>query len=324
VETELKFQIPQGQREAVHAAVLALGADCTRLQAVYADTADQRLAKAGLALRLRLEGEHWVQTLKGRGDGMLQRQEDEVPLGMAAVAPAFDPQRHRDSEVGQQLLLLLADGAALQEVYRTDIDRLHANVRAPTWAAGPDSPASSQSRIELALDRGQILANGQRREVHEIEFELKSGSVQDLLAVVRPWLQQHQLWWDVRTKSEMGYRLAFNQRTKAAVTGPATTASATLMQCLQHALPNAAEIADGLGQTAHAEQLHLALQQLMAWMERQPQAGDVASVADIDCRSPQQVRAHSLQLFLLQALQAACVIREGDAEQVPASVRALV
>lgn len=146
--------------------------------------------------------------------------------------------------------------------------------------------------------------------MHEIEFELKSGSVQDLLAVVRPWLQQHQLWWDVRTKSEMGYRLAFNQPTKAAVTGAATHGSATVLQCLQHALPNAAEIADGLGQPAHAEQLHVALQCLMAWMAAQPHACDLASLASIDSHSPQQVRAAPLQLFLLQALEAGIVSRQ--------------
>jgi triphosphatase len=73
VETELKFQVPEASRAALEKAVAAAAVQRTRLQAVYADTPDQRLAAAGLALRLRKEGRVWVQTLKGRGDGLMQR-----------------------------------------------------------------------------------------------------------------------------------------------------------------------------------------------------------------------------------------------------------
>ena len=66
-ETELKFQIPPRQAAAVARAVATQTARRIRLVAAYADTADRRLAAAGLALRLRREGRQWVQTLKGRG-----------------------------------------------------------------------------------------------------------------------------------------------------------------------------------------------------------------------------------------------------------------
>lgn len=121
METELKFQVPPEHRAALLQAVATASATTTRLQAVYADTADQRLAAAGLALRLRKEGRRWVQTLKGRADGpggLMQRLEHEVPLpGFAGGAePALDPSRHAGTPVGERLLALLADGAPLLPV----------------------------------------------------------------------------------------------------------------------------------------------------------------------------------------------------------------
>ncbi len=87
IETELKFQVPRGQRGLLRQAVATATAATTRLQAVYADTAGLHLAAAGMALRLRKEGRVWVQTLKGRGDGLASRFEHEVVLtGMHGVA----------------------------------------------------------------------------------------------------------------------------------------------------------------------------------------------------------------------------------------------
>ena len=94
IETELKFQIPALSRQAVRKALATPTAVTTRLQAVYADTSARDLAAAGLALRLRKEGRVWVQTLKGRGDGLMQRLEHEVPLPVQAGVPALDAQRH--------------------------------------------------------------------------------------------------------------------------------------------------------------------------------------------------------------------------------------
>ena len=73
-------------------AVATASARSTRLQAVYADTAQQHLAAAGLALRLRKEGRAWVQTLKGRGDGLATRLEHEVRLPPQRGVPE-DPSR---------------------------------------------------------------------------------------------------------------------------------------------------------------------------------------------------------------------------------------
>ena len=92
-EVELKFRLDPARRAAVERVLGTRTAERVRLRACYLDTPDGRLAAARLALRLRLEGERWVQTLKGQGDGVLRRLEDEVPLPGAAgeLPPPLDP-----------------------------------------------------------------------------------------------------------------------------------------------------------------------------------------------------------------------------------------
>ena len=259
-ETELKFQVPPTQRAALHRAVATATARTTRLQAVYADTADGRLAAAGLALRLRKEGRAWVQTLKGRGDGLMQRLEHEVRLPATAAAPTLDATLHAGTPVGQRLMNLLADGEPLQPIYRTDIRRLHRRVR------------HGAALIELAYDRGWIMAGERRLAVDEIEFELIRGPRGALVELAQRWAGRHGLWWDVRTKSERGHRLALGLEQV-----PATGAAAALLPAdapagqalaswvagaLAQALPNMAEMASGTAGTEHLHQLRLALRRL--------------------------------------------------------------
>jgi triphosphatase len=229
LETELKFQIPPTARRLVAHAVAGGRARRTRLQAVYVDTADRRLAAAGLALRLRREGAVWVQTLKGRGDGLAARLEDEHRLGPGAE-PALQAQRHAASAVGQRLLALLADGTPLGAVYRTDILRTHRLLR------------RGDARLEVAHDRGFITAAGRALAVDELEIELLRGSPQALQLEAQRWVQRFGLWWDVRTKSERGHRLAHRQDRLPARDGPSA---------LERALLNGAELAEGLGDAAH-------------------------------------------------------------------------
>ncbi len=292
MEVELKFQVPTDRREALQRAVGTRSAQRTRLQAIYTDTADDRLAAAGLALRLRKEGRLWVQTLKGRGDGLMQRLEHEVPLPAQRGEPPLDPARHAGTPVGEQLQRVLkASGAnngqaSLAPLYRTDIQRVHRVL------------SHDGARIELALDEGWIIADTQRLPVFEIEFELKSGPPAALLALAMRWVERFDLLWDVRTKSERGFRLARGLQQVPAVRAPAvvwpqaphgvgkggskrrlreradlgkapTPAQAwstLLMSALTQVLPNAAEMAgakrsvssDAVGSAdpAHAAHLH--------------------------------------------------------------------
>src|SRR5690606_36254853 len=91
VEFELKFLVPRASRAAVRAVLAERGAALAthHLVARYFDTADRRLARAGLSLRLRREGRRWVQTLKAGSEGALARFEHEVLRPDASLDPAL-------------------------------------------------------------------------------------------------------------------------------------------------------------------------------------------------------------------------------------------
>lgn len=194
LEFELKFMVPRAARGAVRAGLGERGAslETRHLVARYFDTADRRLARAGLSLRLRREDRRWVQTLKAGREGALARFEHEVPRPDATV----DAAAHAGTIAGDALARLLADGAPLQQRYGTDIRRTLRRLR------------TRGARVELALDEGRIHAGDRVLRVCELEFELLSGSPTALLALAERWRARLGLVVDPRSKAGRGDALA--------------------------------------------------------------------------------------------------------------------
>jgi inorganic triphosphatase YgiF len=260
-EIELKFQVPAAQRQAVQRALATAKSRTLRLQAQYFDTPDQRLAKAHVSLRLRQEGDAWVQTLKCPGDNRWSRLEHEVPRAADDGEPQIDIALHAGTAAGEQLAAALGDQAAsLQVYYATDVQRTLRMIR------------SAGAQTEVALDIGEIRAGSDTRALHEIEFELKSGSVDALVALASRWVERHGLWVDVISKAERGQQLARRLRAVAPVQArnvalqPPYLPDAALRQmvgaCLEHLLPNAAEVAGGAAEPEHLHQTRVALRRL--------------------------------------------------------------
>ena len=282
VEIELKFQIDPARREGVRRALASRSAavDTLRLQARYFDTVDDRLAKAGLALRLRKEGRaRWVQTLKGRGDGLMQRLEHEIVLAPGDPV-AIEIARHDGTAAGQALRKALGTPAApLVERFATDIRRSRRVVQTR-------SAAGEAASVEIALDEGWLIApaaagvsegrpaNRARRRlpVSEIEFELLAGPPQALLDLASRWVHRHGLWLDVRSKAERGHALATSQWPGAVFAGapvlgrrmpPARAFAAMLQSVLAHVLPNMAAVAAAThAGSDHLHQLRVGLRRL--------------------------------------------------------------
>lgn len=189
LERELKLHVPAGSREALEVELLRAGGSVIHLRARYFDTDDRQLARADIALRLRLEGEQWVQTIKAPGPDELSRLEFNHPRPV----PELDLSVYHGTPVEKTLRGL---GPALRLRYETDIKRVALRVDTGCGV------------VELACDSGSIKAGGLELPVHELELEQISGEAKNIFVLGQYWLEKYGLVLDLRSKAERGDALA--------------------------------------------------------------------------------------------------------------------
>jgi len=198
IEVELKFLVPPEARARL-AAEMARGLSNVQrlsLRAMYLDTADRRLSKAGLAWRMRREGRRWIQTLKMSGHNALARFEHETIRPDAR----HDPLAHAGTPPGEKLIALLRrahkEGLEPAVRFETDVRRTVRRIR------------TNGAVVEVAFDEGRLTAAGVSQRIREIEFELMGGSPSAMLALAERWRHRFGLIHDPRSKAERGHRLA--------------------------------------------------------------------------------------------------------------------
>ncbi|HWA13258.1 MAG TPA: CHAD domain-containing protein [Burkholderiales bacterium] len=209
------------------------------LYSAYYDTPDGHLQRHGIALRLRRQGGQWLQTVKRGGEaagGLHRRLEHEAPV--AARLPSFPAME--DAGIGE---VVAPVREALGVVFTTDFERTSALVR-----------PGAGTVIEVALDRGAILADGRREPICEVELELKAGEPQALFDLARWIAQTLPVRLDDRSKAERGYRLAAGWRPAPAKAGdsalePGLSTGEAMrrlgFQCLVHLQANEAGLLAG-------------------------------------------------------------------------------
>jgi inorganic triphosphatase YgiF len=189
-ERELKLHVPAKSRKAMERDVRQGGsAQLVRLHAMYFDTPHRALAKARIALRLRREGNAWVQTLKMPGEDAISRME----LNHPRPGPILDLSVYADTPAEPHLL---EAGGQLGLRYETDIKRLVRKLR------------TRQGTVELSYDVGLVRAGDMELPICEAEFELMSGKLAAIFTAARTWQKRHGLVLDFRSKSERGDALA--------------------------------------------------------------------------------------------------------------------
>lgn len=194
-EIELKLTLPTaGQRRFLRQPILRLAASrrSQRVVSVYYDTPDLALQRHGIALRLRRQGDAWLQTVKCAGrqeGGLAARPEWEVPYsGHFDFAAIDDPAVRRFLERPKHQMALLP-------LFETNFHRL-------SW---------DFDGVVLTLDRGWIAAAGRRETISELEIELTSnGDLPRLFSLAEALAERQLLLPAWRSKAERGYRLATN------------------------------------------------------------------------------------------------------------------
>jgi triphosphatase len=188
VETEIKLRVHGADLPAVTRAVERLAVPeslpvTRRLESRYYDTPERCLVRNRVALRVRRTERGFVQTIKTEGAaGLCARGEWEIPV------PSFMPR---------------LEGAAhrLTEQFVTVVERRQMEARYPVGA-------SRGSRIEVAVDTGEIRAGDRCESVCELELELIEGEAADLFDLGARLAEQVPLQLSLDSKSARGSRLA--------------------------------------------------------------------------------------------------------------------
>jgi triphosphatase len=257
-EIELKFQIPVTHKKALLAAVAKQQCTPMHLVAKYYDTPEHSLAQHKISLRQRLENKVWKQTLKAPSEHAIQRFELDLTLKKQPKYINLD--LYQDyPQIQKKLKRVLKDSQPLALQFSTDVQRQTFDI------------IQSKSCIEVALDQGLLKTKQQHTKISEIEFELKHGSIQDLLKAIQPWIQEYGIYLDIQTKAERGYALdaGFSEgatyQTDFYLDQNISSDHALrkmVNHCLLHLLPNASAIARGHYIPEHIHQTRVAIRRL--------------------------------------------------------------
>lgn len=226
------------------------------LRTVYFDTPDFALRRAGISLRIRKMGDSHIQTVKlVEGAGSIDRPEWETSVS------GFLPDFSAAQITGLKPFRSKQLAGLIQEVFET-------RVRRTIYAI-----SGSGAVFELALDRGEVVANGRRARFSELEIELKQGDIHDIIRFGRSLGRIAPLRPGVLTKSDRGYALAHGEqpdvyRAESPNLRPKTQTSDAFRiiarDCLRQLGANVPATLKGSGEALH--QMRVAVRRLQAAM----------------------------------------------------------
>lgn len=246
-EIEIKFTADQAVLDDLKSSHATADAEVQKLVSIYFDTPADDLRRSGHTLRIRRKGNGApnmsIKSSALPGSGPFHRREIEVP------APGGLPDFGLFSPKIRSLLSAVVGAGPLVKRFEVRVERTAISL-----------PHLS-SRIEMAFDTGKIIAGSRSAPVSEIELELKSGSVRDLLDLASRLAAQAPLQLDFVSKSERGFRLALGleptpmKASPFAIPHKATTGeamAAVVAGSLAHFVGNW----DALRRTRDAEAIH--------------------------------------------------------------------
>lgn len=165
-----------------------------KLTNIYYETADNRLRKLDMGLRIRGFDDSYEMTIKTAGKvvaGLHQRPEYNVSIKKPELDLSLFP-----AEIWPEGLDVSALQAELSPLFRTDFVR-------EKWVI-----TYQQSQIELGLDQGNVTAGEHSEPLAEIELEILEGNTADLLELAALLGKNGGLRLGGLSKAARGYHLA--------------------------------------------------------------------------------------------------------------------
>lgn len=164
------------------------------LRTEYFDTPQLKLKQQGIALRMRQIDDQWLQTVKTSGkvkDGLHQREEWEHPI----LNGEFDLPLLRQTPLAP----IVDDSGSWKQLQRLFYTEFQRDVYM--------LEAKQDTLIELAYDFGEAGSGDNKAAIHEIELELRHGSLEVLQQIAERLKTELQLSYNNRSKAEIGYQL---------------------------------------------------------------------------------------------------------------------
>lgn len=157
----------------------------------YFDTPEQFFAKQKMGLRVRNHNQKYEMTLKTKGeivDGLHIRPEYNLPLD--SNQPDF---KRLNSHFNLQIPQAEQIAQQLSPTFSTDFTRRKWLIKC------------NQSQIEVALDQGMIKNGFGEEAICELELELKSGNLNDILLLLKQMPRKDGMWFSNLSKAQRGY-----------------------------------------------------------------------------------------------------------------------
>ena len=195
-EIELKFIVNPAVLDSLRNTLNSLESQHSeprQLLNIYYETADNQLRRHDMGLRIRGDNGRYEMTMKIAGrvtGGLHQRPEYNVELSKAELDLSLLPK-----EVWPEGLSPDDLQSQLNPLFSTDFAR-------EKWVV-----MHGKSRIELALDLGEVKAGELSEPLCELELELLEGETADVLAFAKQLVAQPGLRQGSLSKAARGYHL---------------------------------------------------------------------------------------------------------------------
>lgn len=196
-EIELKFIVEKDSVDALRQHLQTLSGEHhepVQLLNIYYETPDNWLRRHDMGLRIRGANGRYEMTMKIAGrvvGGLYQRPEYNIDISQ----PELELERF-PAEVWPNGELPSTLATEVQPLFSTDFWR-------EKWLV-----TEGKSRIEIALDLGEVKAGEYQEPICELELELLEGETNDVLKLARKLVSQSGLRQGSLSKAARGYHLA--------------------------------------------------------------------------------------------------------------------